>query len=47
MVVGSPRFRKAPFIMPTWTLLLIDLGVSADAFAVALGKGLHATAARA
>ncbi|MBX9244653.1 manganese efflux pump [Actinotalea ferrariae] len=27
--------------MPAWTLLLIALGVSADAFAVALGKGLH------
>jgi putative Mn2+ efflux pump MntP len=27
--------------MSTWTLLLIALGVSADAFAVALGKGLH------
>ena len=26
--------------MTTWTLLLIALGVSADAFAVALGKGL-------
>lgn len=27
--------------MSFWTLLLIALGVSADAFAVALGKGLH------
>ena len=27
--------------MSTWTLLLIALGVSADAFAVALGKGLQ------
>lgn len=27
--------------MSLWTLLLIALGVSADAFAVALGKGLH------
>lgn len=27
--------------MSTWTLLLIALGVSADAFAVALGRGLH------
>lgn len=27
--------------MPLWTLLLVALGVSADAFAVALGKGLH------
>ncbi len=26
--------------MPLWTLLLLALGVSADAFAVALGKGL-------
>jgi putative Mn2+ efflux pump MntP len=27
--------------MPLWSLFLIALGVSADAFAVALGKGLH------
>jgi putative Mn2+ efflux pump MntP len=27
--------------MSAWTLLLIALGVSADAFAVALGRGLH------
>lgn len=27
--------------MSTWTLILIALGVSADAFAVALGKGLQ------
>jgi putative Mn2+ efflux pump MntP len=27
--------------MSLWTLVLIALGVSADAFAVALGKGLH------
>jgi putative Mn2+ efflux pump MntP len=27
--------------MSVWTLLLVALGVSADAFAVALGKGLH------
>lgn len=27
--------------MSLWTLLLIAVGVSADAFAVALGKGLH------
>ncbi|KQR61932.1 manganese efflux pump MntP family protein [Frigoribacterium sp. Leaf172] len=27
--------------MSFWTLLLIAVGVSADAFAVALGKGLH------
>jgi len=27
--------------MSLWTLFLIALGVSADAFAVALGKGLH------
>lgn len=26
--------------MPLWTLLLLSLGVAADAFAVALGKGL-------
>jgi putative Mn2+ efflux pump MntP len=29
--------------MSFWALLLIALGVSADAFAVALGKGLHMT----
>src|SRR5690606_24155544 len=33
-----PRTRKGP--MTAWTLFLIALGVSADAFAVALGKGL-------
>lgn len=27
--------------MSTWSLFLIAIGVSADAFAVALGKGLH------
>lgn len=27
--------------MPLWSLFLVALGVSADAFAVALGKGLH------
>jgi putative Mn2+ efflux pump MntP len=27
--------------MSVWTLLLVAVGVSADAFAVALGKGLH------
>lgn len=27
--------------MPTWTLLLVAVSVSADAFAVALGRGLH------
>ena len=27
--------------MSFWALFLIALGVSADAFAVALGKGLH------
>lgn len=27
--------------MPVWSVLLVALGVSADAFAVALGKGLH------
>jgi putative Mn2+ efflux pump MntP len=27
--------------MSSWTLLLIALGVSADAFALALGKGLQ------
>jgi putative Mn2+ efflux pump MntP len=27
--------------MSFWTLVLVALGVSADAFAVALGKGLH------
>ena len=27
--------------MSFWTLILISLGVSADAFAVALGKGLQ------
>lgn len=29
--------------MSLWTLMLIAVGVSADAFAVALGKGLHMT----
>ena len=33
--------------MSTWTLLLIALGVSADAFAVALGKGLQTRRLRA
>lgn len=27
--------------MPAWTLLVVAVGVSADAFAVALGRGLH------
>jgi len=33
------RFRGA--VISPWTLLLLALGVSADAFAVALGKGLQ------
>ncbi len=32
---------KGPTAMSFWPLLLIAVGVSADAFAVALGKGLH------
>src|SRR6478609_4566534 len=37
----SRSARKALTVMSIWSLLLIAVGVSADAFAVALGKGLH------
>ena len=38
---GARPTGRPPHPMSAWTLLLIALGVSADAFAVALGKGLH------
>jgi putative Mn2+ efflux pump MntP len=39
--VSPPRPSPKVFPMSFWALFLIALGVSADAFAVALGKGLH------
>src|SRR5689334_10787777 len=38
---GPPPSSTGSPTMSTWALLLIALSLSADAFAVALGKGLH------
>jgi len=38
--LASGRRRERPVMTP-WTLLILATGVSADAFAVALGKGLQ------
>lgn len=41
IAAGTPRlYVTTRNLMPLWTLLLLAVGVAADAFAVALGKGL-------